>query len=348
MNYRKQLLITLVILIFLIGAFFSAYVYFAIFTENTSFEKASVSVYIPTSDEEERLSKSLFPYLKNSNSFLKLAKQKGYLRNIRGGKYEITKGMSNNDIINVLRSKPSTVKVSFNNQETLADLAARVSIEIEADSTSLINSFLETSFLIANEFNTDNALAMYLPNTYDFFWNTSAEGFRGRMLEEYHKFWNSDRIKRAQIQGLTPIEVINLAAVVHKESVKADERPRVAAVYLNRIKIGMRLQADPTVIYSIKKTSGNFDQQIKRVLYKDLKINSLYNTYMNKGIPPGPIFMPDINAIEAVLYPEKHTYLYFVADAENFGYHIFSKSLKEHNKNKRQYVNWINSKKVKR
>jgi len=348
MNYRKQLIIALVILIFLIGAFFSAYVYFAVFGENTSFEKASVSIYIPSSNKEERLSKTLFPYLKNPDSFLKLAKQKGYLSNIRGGKYEIVKGMSNNDIITVLRSKPSTVKVSFNNQETLADLAARVSIEIEADSTSLMNSFLDISFLRLNKFNTDNALVMYLPNTYDFFWNTSAEGFRDRMLEEYHKFWNSDRIKRAQIQGLTQIEVINLAAIVHKESVKADERPKVAAVYLNRINIGMRLQADPTVIYSIKKTSGNFDQQIRRVLYKDLKVNSPYNTYINKGIPPGPIFMPDISAIEAVLYPEKHSYLYFVADSKNFGYHIFSKSLKEHNKNKSQYVNWLNKKKVRR
>jgi len=348
MNYRKQLIIALVILIFLIGAFFSAYVYFAVFGENTSFEKASVSIYIPSSNKEERLSKTLFPYLKNPDSFLKLAKQKGYLSNIRGGKYEIVKGMSNNDIITVLRSKPSTVKVSFNNQETLADLAARVSIEIEADSTSLMNSFLDISFLRLNKFNTDNALVMYLPNTYDFFWNTSAEGFRDRMLEEYHKFWNSDRIKMAQIQGLTQIEVINLAAIVHKESVKADERPKVAAVYLNRINIGMRLQADPTVIYSIKKTSGNFDQQIRRVLYKDLKVNSPYNTYINKGIPPGPIFMPDISAIEAVLYPEKHSYLYFVADSKNFGYHIFSKSLKEHNKNKSQYVNWLNKKKVRR
>jgi len=346
MEYRKKILLAIAVLIFIIGGLFSAYVYAAIFGSNTAFEQEQISVYIPSEKTSGRLSKAIFPLLENSDSFLKVAKQKGYLRQVKGGKYELKKGMSNNDIINVLRSKPSTVKLSFNNQERLEDLAGRVSLEIEADSSSLVKVFKEISFLEKQGFTLDNALSMYLPNTYDFFWNTSAEGFRNRMLKEYNRFWNVERKALALNLGLTPLEVSSLAAIVHKESVKIGERPRVAGVYLNRLKANMKLQADPSVIYAMKKDQNDFNIQIKRVLLKDLALNSPFNTYKYKGIPPGPIFMPDISAIDAVLKPERHNYFYFVADTSNFGYHIFSKTLKEHNQNKRQYVKWINSRKI--
>ena len=139
-----------------------------------------------------------------------------------------------------------------------------------------------------------------------------------------------------------------MAAIVHKETAKVDERPRVAGVYLNRIKTGMPLQADPTVIYAVKKESGDFNRIIKRVLYKDLEIDSKFNTYKYSGIPPGPIFMPDVSAIDAVLNAEKHSYYYFVANVKNFGYHKFAKTLSQHNANKREYVAWINKQGVNR
>ena len=139
-----------------------------------------------------------------------------------------------------------------------------------------------------------------------------------------------------------------MASIVHKETAKVDERPRVAGVYLNRLRTGMMLQADPTVIYALKLNSGNFDTIIKRVLYKDLELDSPYNTYKVTGLPPGPIAMPDITAIDAVLNPESHEYFYFVANVENFGYHKFAKTLAQHNRNKEQYVRWINSQKINR
>ena len=155
-------------------------------------------------------------------------------------------------------------------------------------------------------------------------------------------------MQKAEEQGLKPNEVIALAAIVQKETVKVDERPRVAGVYLNRVKKGMLLQADPTVIFAIKKETGNYDTIIKRVLYSDLEIDSPYNTYKYAGIPPGPITMPDISAIEAVLNPEKHKYLFFVANVSDFGYHLFAESAAQHDRNKVQYIRWLNAKKVHR
>src|SRR5699024_1911088 len=184
---------------------------------------------------------------------------------------------------------------------------------------------------------------LYIPNTYEFYWNTSAEGFRDRMKTEYEKFWTENRVEKAQKLNLSKEEVISLAAIVQKETAMADERPRVAGVYLNRLKIGMLLQADPTVIYAIKRNTNDFDQVIKRVLYVDLETDSPYNTYKYPGIPPGPIAMPDISSIDAVLNPENHSYLYFVADVENFGYHKFAKTLAQHNINKQDYIRWLNS-----
>jgi UPF0755 protein len=168
------------------------------------------------------------------------------------------------------------------------------------------------------------------------------------MLKEYKRFWNDERKEKAEVLNLTPSKVSSLAAIVQKETVKADERPRVAGVYLNRIRQGIPLQADPTVIYAIKKETGNYDTIIKRVLYRDLEIASPYNTYKNRGLPPGPITMPDISSIKAVLNPEKHDYLFFVADVSNFGYHMFAKTLAQHNRNKEQYVRWLNNQNIRR
>ncbi|MEL6917645.1 MAG: endolytic transglycosylase MltG, partial [Bacteroidota bacterium] len=203
-------------------------------------------------------------------------------------------------------------------------------------------------FLSANDFDEATKLAMYLPNSYELFWNTSAEKFRDRMLTEYNRFWTDDRLKKAKSLGLSRKEVITLASVVHKETAKVDERPRVAGVYLNRLKKGILLQADPTVIYALKLHSGDFDKVIKRVLYKDLELDSPYNTYKYSGLPPGPIAMPDISAIDAVLNAENHDYYYFVANVENFGYHKFAKTLAQHNRNKAQYVRWINAQNINR
>ena len=344
----KRFVLALAALGILIGGVFAYKGYTAFFKPNTKFDEETAQVYIPSSADFEAVKEELEPLLDDMETFGVAADRKGYTANVKAGKYEIKKGMDNNAIINSLRSRSIPVKVAFNNQETLADLAGRISLQIEADSTQLLHSFKRTDFLNANGFNEDTALSMYIPNSYEFFWNTSADGFKERMLKEYTRFWNEDRMAKAKSVGMSPEEVIALAAIVHKETVKVDERPRVAGVYLNRLRRGMPLQADPTVIYAIKKHTGDFDTVIKRVLYKDLELDSPYNTYKVSGLPPGPITMPDISAIDAVLNAEKHEYLYFVANVENFGYHKFAKTLAQHNRNKVQYVRWINSKKINR
>lgn len=346
--YIKKILLFILLAGLVVGGIFAYMVYDAIFAPNTSFSNEQAFVFIPSDADFEEVEQQLDSLLEDMDSFRKVAERKGYIFNIKAGKYAIQKGMNNNEIINSLRITNIPVKVAFNNQETLKDLAGRISLQLEPDSTLLMNTLNDLDFLKANGFNDNTKLEMYVPNSYEFFWNTSAEDFRDRMLKEYKRFWNEKRLEKAKALNLTPSEVVSLAAIVHKETAKVDERPKVAGVYLNRIRKGMLLQADPTVIYAIKKYTGNYDTIIKRVLYKDLELDSPYNTYKNVGVPPGPITMPDISAIDAVLSAEKHDYLYFVANVENFGYHMFAETLAQHNRNKEQYIRWINKQKINR
>ncbi len=346
-NLKKVIWATAILGLVICG--FMAYkIYDAIFSPNTDFENEEAFVYITSNATFNDVKQQLQPLLSDIGSFEAVAQRKGYTNNIKGGRYAIAKGMNNNAIVNTLRSRNLPVKVSFNNQENLNSLAGRIATQIEADSASLVSVLNDKKFLGSNGFNEDTKLGMYIPNTYEFFWNTSAEKFRDRMKKEYDRFWNEERIKKAEALNLDPMEIISIAAIVQKETVKIDERTRVAGVYLNRIRKGMLLQADPTVIYAIKKETGNFDTIIKRVLYKDLEMDSPYNTYKYAGIPPGPITMPDISSVDAVLNAEKHDYLYFVANVSNFGYHMFAKTLAQHNRNKAQYVRWLNNQHISR
>lgn len=346
--YIKRILLIIVLAGLVVGGIFSYMVYNAIFAPNTAFNNEEAFVYVPTGASFSEVTQILEPLVDDMDSFIQVANRKGYSSNIKAGKYALKKGMNNNEMINNLRSNNIPVKVSFNNQETIEDLAGRIAEQIEADSLDLITTFKDEAFLRSKGFNEATRLGMYLPNSYEFFWNTSAEEFRERMYKEYDRFWTEDRMAKAKKLNMSPMEVVTLASLVHKETAKIDERPKVAGLYLNRLRKGMLLQADPTVIYALKKEAGDFNLIIKRVLYKDLEIESPYNTYKFAGLPPGPIAMPDISAIDAVLNPESHDYLYFVADVENFGYHKFAKTLAQHNRNKVQYVRWINSKKINR
>lgn len=348
MKNLKKVIWATAILGLVICGFIAYTIYGSIFSPNTSFSNKEAYVYIASDASFVEVKEQLLPLLEDINSFDAVAQRKGYATNVKAGKYVIKKGMNNNNIINSLRSRNIPVKVSFNNQETLNALAGRVAEQLEADSISLAKALNASEFLNANGFNADTKLSMYIPNTYEFYWNTTAIEFRSKMLKEYKRFWNNNRIEKAKALGLSPTEVIALAAIVQKETAKVDERPKVAGLYLNRIKRGMFLQADPSVIYAIKKETGNYDTIIKRVLYKDLEINSPYNTYKNTGVPPGPITMPDISSIDGVLNAEKHDYLYMVSNISNFGYHMFAKSLSQHNRNKVQYIRWLNNQNIRR
>lgn len=318
-----------------------------IFADNTKFAEKEVYIHIPTDANYDDVKKIVAPYIVHMGRFEKVADKMSYPENLNPGRYLFTKGMNSYELVKTLR-RNVPVNLAFNNQERIENLAGRVGSQIEADSVSLLTSFKDSIFLKENGFNEDNVLAVFIPNTYEIYWNTRADKFRDKMIKEYRKFWNKERVAKAAEQGLTPIEATVLASIVHKESVKKDERPRIAGVYLNRLRLGMPLQADPTVIFAIKKKANDFDQVIKRVFYNDLTMASPYNTYINTGLPPGPIAMPDITALEAVLNPEKNDFIYFCASVDRFGYHEFAATLAEHNKNARKYSDWINSQGVKR
>lgn len=346
--YIKRILL-LIALLGLVGlAGFSYYIYDVIFSPNTAFAANTQEVFIPTEATYPRVRELLKPYLEDEVEFDIVAQKKGYTNNIKAGRFILKKGMNNNEIINTLRSTNEPVWVIFNNQERLEDLAGRVASQIEADSTELLETMKDSAFLNEHGFEERNALSMYIPNKYQFFWNTSAKEFQERMKSEYDRFWTEQRLKKAEDLGLTPQQVMVLASIVQKETAKVDERRKVAGVYVNRIQKGWKLEADPTVIYALKNKHQKFDTIIKRVLYADLTLDSPYNTYKYKELPPGPITMPDISSIDAVLNYEDHDYFYFVADVENFGYHKFAKTLSQHNANKRAYVNWINKRRINR
>jgi UPF0755 protein len=347
LHYMKKLILPVVIIGLAVMAFLAYNVYAIMLVPNTTFNEEKVDLYIATNSSYDDVKLMIKPLIKDFNTFETLATQKKYPQYIKFGKVVLKKNMTNNELVTALRN-PVLINLTFNNQERIENLAGRVAKQIEADSTSLVHIMTDLGFLSDNGFESQQAIAMYLPNSYEFKWNTTAEQFRDRMLKEYRKFWTQDRINKAKAQGLTPIQATTLASIVHKETVKADERPKIAGVYLNRLKSGMLLQADPTVIFAKKLMDNNFSQEIKRVLNADLTIDSPYNTYKYSSLPPGPIFMPDINAIEAVINPENHDFIYFCASVTNFGYHEFARNHSEHEVNAAKYRAWISAQGVRR
>ncbi|AZQ44129.1 endolytic transglycosylase MltG [Nonlabens ponticola] len=346
-NYKK--IILGVVLLGLVGmAVFAYNVYQTFFGPNTNFTSENYEVLIPTGADYNEAFHIIADAVEDRDAFHNTAVRKGYHKNVKPGRYLLRPGMNNNEIINTVRSVNVPVKLRFNNQERLEDLAGRIAMQIEPDSLSLLMAMQDPTFLKAHGFTRENALAMYLPNQYDTYWNSSATEFRDKMLRQYQAYWNSNRLQKAARLEMTPQEVVTLASIVHKETAKVDERPRVAGVYINRLESGIKLDADPTVIYAKKMADNDFNQVIKRVLYKDLVIDQPYNTYRNAGLPPGPIVTPDLSAIDAVLNHEDHGYYFFVADVENFGYHKFARTLSQHNANAAAYRRWANERKITR
>ena len=325
---------------------FSLYVYKVMFKSNTSFDEKSKDLYIKTGTSYNQLLNQIDSYVLNVNDFDVLAKRKKYT--VRPGKYQIKNGMNNNEIINSLRSNNITVNVIYNNIVDLNDLAGKISNQIEADSISFLNSF-KTEFFKERGFDEKNILSMYIPNSYNFFWNTSVEKFNKRMFEEYTKFWQkNNRVEKANKIGLTKNEVMILASIVYEESKQNIELRKIAGVYINRLNDNWKLGADPTVKFAAYQLDEYKNTIIRRVLNKHLRIDSPYNTYKYYGLPPGIISMPSIQAIDAVLNYEKHNYYFFAADPSNPGYHSFAKSLSEHKRNARKFHRYLNSKGIKK
>lgn len=336
----KRLVSLVSVGILLVATVFGVVVYMKAFTSNTKFSDDEVFVYIPTNATYEEVKGIISPYVADMDKFSFVAERRNYATNVNPGKFLLTKGMSSFSIVSSLRHNVP-VKLAFNNQESLGKLVQRMASQIEPDSLTLTKVFTDSTFMAENGFNEENILGMFIPNTYEFYWNVSPTKFRDKLAKEYKRFWNEERQAKAKALDMTPQQVTALAAIVHEETAKVSERPRVAGVYLNRLKQEMPLQADPTVIYALKRESGDFDQVIKRVLFNDLKINSPYNTYIHTGLPPGPISMPDISAIDAVLNAEKHDYIYFCASVEKIGYHDFAATYEAHQVNAKKYAEWV-------
>ena len=344
MNIKKIVLYILVIIL-VVGSIIS-YSYYNMIYKNNVLEDGFV--FIPTNANYNNVAKTITPYLKNTESFTWVAEQKNYPNKVKAGRYKVEKGMSNNALINLLRSGNQTpVKVSFNNQDTLEKLAGRIAEQIEPDSISILNAISDADFLKKHNFTRATVLGLFVPNSYEFFWNTSAEKFRDRFIREYNTFWNDNRKAKAKKLNLTQNEVITLASIVQKETAQVSERPIVAGLYLNRLRQRWPLGADPTIIFALKQKYGQ-DKVYKRVLNKDLEIESPYNTYKNLGIPPALISMPDVSSIDAVLNDQRHDYFYMCASVTNLGYHEFAKTLTQHNVNASKYHKWVSQQGINR
>ena len=233
-------------------AAFSYFVYSTIFVPNTFFQNNAAHIYISRSASFKDVVVEISPLLIDVETFTTVANKKGYSSNVKSGHYVIRKGMNNNEIINSIRTGNIPVKVKFNNQERIEDLAGTLAKQLDADSLSFLNAMLNENFLKENNFTKETALCNFIPNTYQLYWDIRPEDFNKKMLEESNRFWNKSRLAKVKKIKLSKKQIISLAAIVQKETVKIDERPRVAGVYINRINKGMLLQADPTVIYSKK------------------------------------------------------------------------------------------------
>ncbi len=300
---------------------------------------------VPPGTTVQALRDSLQPYVRQTLGF-DIATRLKKFRRPKPGRYLIRGGMSNNELINMFRSgRQKPVRVTFNNIGDLAHLAGKLSHDLAADSASLLRAMTDTVFLQKHGFNRQTALLMYVPNTYKVYYFISPEGLRQRMWKEYQRFWNDTRRARARKLGLSPVQVAILASIVQKESNDTGEQGRIARVYLNRLKKDMRLQADPTVVYAYRLATGD-TTVIRRVLNKHLAVDNPFNTYKYKGLPPGPITMPDRATIDAVLNAPQHSYLYFSADPKHPGRHLFARTWAEHLRNAQRYRKHLNKNKI--
>lgn len=330
--------------IVLISAIF--YFYQNFYTANFLIDKKVSGTYffIKEGDDFKAVLKRLEDdkIIANKLSFAFVAQLRGYQKNIKAGKYYIKAGANNMSVVTMLRAGAQTpIKITFNNIRTLDDLSERVAEQLSFDKKTFKKVLCSKEIL--QKYNTDtmNIIGLFLPNTYQAYWTVKPEGFIEQMYKEYKKFWSEKRLTQAKALKLTPSQVITLASIVQGETAKEDEKPRVAGVYLNRLRDKMKLQADPTLVFALR------DFGIKRLYDRHKEVESPYNTYKYLGLPPGPINMPIQSSIDAVLKPEQHKYLYFCAKEDFSGYHNFAVNYNDHLRNARLYQKALDMKGIK-
>lgn len=328
----------------LIGGLVAGYMaYVAILKPNVHTDRDFTYLYIPTGSTFEDVKRILIQedLIENEKTFEWVAEKKNYPRRIMPGRYKIYDNLGNNELVNLLRSgAQEPVNVTFNNIRTREQLAGVVASYLETDSLSILQLLNDEAVMLEYGLNRETAMLLFIPDTYEFFWNTSARQLMDRMHKEYDAFWNSRRRKQAERIGMSTAEVAIMASIVRQETSKRDEMERVAGVYVNRIKRNIPLQADPTIVFAV----GDFS--LNRVLHRHLEIDSPYNTYKNTGLPPGPISLPEPYIIDAVLNHENHEYVFFCARDDFSGYHAFARTYAEHLVNARRYQSALNERRI--
>ena len=300
------------------------------------------TVYIPLNASYSQLLDSLKTAVSDIESLAKVAGKASLQDNFKPGRYILTPDKSNKDIVRMIQNgweSPMMLTLSGNirNLEKLSGILGR---RLAADSSAFVEYFKQPQVWQENGFAQETFMAMFIPNTYEVYWTITPQKFVQRMKKEYDNFWNSERMAKADSIGLTPLEVSILASIVCEETNYVPEMPKVAGVYMNRLKKGIKLDADPTVKFALN------DPSIKRILFRHLEVDSPYNTYKHAGLPPGPITIPGTKGIDAVLNYQQHDYLYFCANANMDGTHKFARSLSEHNRNAREYQSALNRLKI--
>lgn len=340
---KRKILVAAIIVFSVLLTSFGYYAYQIIKTPNILTGTQDRSLIIHPGETFAQLQHRLHKerYVNDMLSFALLAKLMDYHENIKPGHYLLTKDMTNLEALRLLRSGSQTpVNVTFNNLRVKEELASRLTKNLLADEKELLRLLNDSATVASYGFNTQNITGMFIPNTYEFFWTTTAPELMDRMHTEWENFWNEERRLKAEKLGLSPQEVSVVASIVQAETIKADEMPRVAGVYLNRLKKNMKLEADPTLVYAAN------DFSIRRVLNEHKEIDSPFNTYKYAGLPPGPINVPHIASLEAVLNAEDHRYIFFCAREDFSGYHSFAVTYQEHMRNANRYRRALNQRKV--
>ena len=339
----KKFIIALVLVIIVWLGFTAANYYFKYFGANVTDKQEYL--YIPTGAKYEDVFKTIREQdmVKDSISFNWAATNMNYKTRVKPGKYRLHAGMSNRKLINMLASgTQEPVKLEFHGLRMKEQFAGFVAKKIEPDSVSIIRLLDSASYVAQFGFTTDNVYTVFMPNSYQLYWNTSPDKFFRKMYANYEKFWTPERKQQAAALNLSIQEVSVLASIVDAEALHDSDMPALAGLYLNRLKKGRHLDADPTVIFALN------DFTIKRVLTRYLSYNSPYNTYLNKGLPPGPIMMPSVAAVKAVLNYQKNDYLYMCAKADFSGYHAFATNVADHLVNAHKFQQALNERNIRR
>ncbi|MBD8488134.1 endolytic transglycosylase MltG [Echinicola sp. CAU 1574] len=323
---------------------FVFYFYQVFFSPNTLTETDQAAVlYIPSNATFQQVSDSLThnEIITDVISFSFVAKMMKYQENVKPGRYTIEPKLSNKELVTLLRSgKQTPINLTFNNIRTKEDLAEKISKNLEIREDQFLELIRDSLYIRKFDFNEETIMSMFIPDTYEVYWDMTPEQLFDRMYREYNKFWTDDQKAKAETLNMSPVEVSTLASIVQAETAKKDERAKIAGVYINRLQRNIPLQADPTLVFAL----GDFS--IKRVLNVHKEIDSPYNTYMYAGLPPGPINLPDKSSLNAVLNYQEHNYLYFCAKEDFSGYHVFSTNLRDHLNQARKYQNALNAAKV--